>query len=525
MTYLDIIKKTDDYKAIRQLFESKKQKFGDDLDRENVITRRKQNMDYQTQCIYEFKVENHDIFDEDIRLDKKINKDVGGDDGNGNHNMQEISVPVARIGVPFQELIVARRVGFMLTTPITVDRIYSTGEANDSEKTVGDMIDRLQNDNKMDYKNKEIARRFMSELECAEIWYFVENTNIGFFKKLFNVKGKYTLKVKIVSPDLGDKLYPLFDDTGDLIAFGRSYQLKGVEEKEVEHFDVYTAEWEYKYIETTEGWILDPNTDNPNPVPNAVKKLMVIYYTQPRPEWSKVQSMITRYENSSSNHADMNDYFAGPILTVAGTIKGFAGKGEQGKVIELDEGATANYLSWDASPASMKDEKDELKELIYTMSQTPDITFDAMKGLGALSGIAIKLMFLDAHMAVGNKEEIFGIGLQRRYNLIKACIGAVIDTSLKAAADSLQVKPVITPFLPSNDTETIDNLSVAVTGGFMSKESAVEENPLIEDSDTELIRLQNDATAQLADVALMQSITKPPVSPAAKPPAKSLTGQ
>jgi SPP1 family phage portal protein len=497
MDYLEILRKQD-YKPIRQLFESKKPKFGDDLDKENAITRKKQSQDYQAQCINEFKVENHDIFDENIRADKKITKDIGGDDGTGKSNTQETSVAVARIGVPFQELIVSRRVGFMLTTPVSIDRIYSTETENKQEKTVADMIDRIQNDNKMDYKNKEIARRFMSELECAELWYFVENTNINFFKKLFGVKGKYTLKVKIVSPDLGDKLFPLFDNTGDMVAFGRSYKLKEVEEKETEHFDVYTADFEYNYIETKEGWVLDPNTGKANPVPNTVKKLMVIYHSQPRPEWSKVQSMITRYENSSSNHADMNDYFGSPILLVKGTVKGFAGKGEEGKILELENESEASYLSWDASPESVKNEKENLEKQIYSMSQTPNITFDSMKGLGNLSGIAIKLMFLDAHMAVSNKEEIFGIGLQRRLNLIKACIGAIIDTSLKAASDSLQLKPVITPFLPTNETEVIDNLSVSVTAGILSKETAVEKNPLVEDSETEMTRLQNDATAELA---------------------------
>ena len=126
------------------------------------------------------------------------------------------------------------------------------------------------------------------------------------------------------------------------------------------------------------------------------------------------------------------------------------------------------------------------------MSQTPDISFEQMKGLGNITGIALKMLFLDAHMAVNVEEETFGIGLQRRLNIIKAAIGALIDTSLENESKTVQLKPVIVPYLPQNVTETISDLTVAFTGGIMSQETAIEQNPLVPDSDTELERMQNE---------------------------------
>ena len=497
MSEITEIIKGKDFAKIKELFNDNRPKF--DVESKAGSTK-KYSEDYQQRCINEYKVENHNIFDTSLRADKIIKKDSGESDANGNPVMVSATSPVARIGIPMQKLIVERRVGFMLSDPVEVRPIYSS--ENEAEKKLEKIVERIQNDNKMDYRNKEIARRMMSELECAELWYFVENKEPDSV-----LSGKQTLKMRLLSPDQGDTLYPLFDATGDMVAFARGYKLKGKDKKEIEHFDVYTDEAEYRYVNTDNVWKIDEEVQVMtkegmkvmNPIPNPVKKIMVIYHTQPRAEWNDVQSMIDRLEESISNHADMNDYFGSPILAVAGKILGFAAKGEQGKIIELAEQAKANYLALDSPPESIKMELENLDRLIYAMSQTPNISFEQLMNIGGqLSGIALKMMFLDAHMAVKSKEEIFGIGLQRRLNLLKTAIGTVIDTSLAAVTRALQLKPVITPYLPQNTTEDIENLTVAKTGGIMSIETAVSQNPLVEDAEAEVKLIQQDRVDAVA---------------------------
>lgn len=446
------------------------------------------------EAISQYKVTEHDIFNESLRPKKTIVKDSGQRNVNDEPIMVTAQVDVARVGLPFQKIIVNRRVGFMLSSPVYNEPIYVTG--GDGETQLVKLIERIQNDNKIDYKNKEIARRMMSELECAELWYFVENINPS-------LEIKFTLKMKIVSPALGDTLFPAFDETGDLVAFARAYKLKE-KGKDIEHYDIYLPDALYKFVKRGE-WKLDDQLETPNPIPNPVGKIMVIYYSQPEPEWADVQSMITRLETIISNHADTNDYFGSPILTVIGEIQGYAQKGETGKILQLTKDSQANYLALASEPASIKMEEDTLERYIYAMSQTPDITFEQMKGLGNLSGVALKLMFMDAHMAVKNKEEVFGIGLQRRLNLLKACIGKVINTALAKEADTVQIKPVLTPYLPENVTEEIDNLINALNGNIISQETAVEQNPLIGDSKTEKDRIKEDS---LSDVAGMRTKDK-----------------
>jgi len=481
-TTLEIIKGTD-IKAIKELF--KRPAFAVE----------------QADAIAQYKVSEHDIFDTTKRPPKQIKKGTGENDKTtGLEKTTTVLIEPARIGMSFQGLIVDRRVGFMLTIPVKTDAVYDT--ESEKEKLLVKTVERIQNDNKMDYLNKEIARRWMSEMECAEVWYFVENKQQNILKKLVGIKGKLTLKCNIWSPDLGDVLYPLFDTTGDMISFARGYKLKE-DDKDIEHFDVYTTEFEYKYVNRKNKWQLDTlvNPDGkakPNPIPNAVQKIMINYINQNKPEWDDQGSMISRLETSVSNHADMNDYFGSPILAVEGEVRGFAQKGEQGKIMELMEGSKAAYLALNSPPESIKMEQQNLEKFIFALSQTPNITFEQMMKIGPVSGVAMKMMFLDAHMAVARKEEVFGIYLQRRFNILKAAIGMVIDTSLSNEAKTVQLKPVITPYLPQNDTEIIDNLSVAKTGGIMSTESCIEQNPLVEDSETELKRMADDKVNELA---------------------------
>ncbi len=477
MTALEVIK-SQDFKEIEKLFT------------------RQVDIGIQAEAIKQYNVDTHDVFDKAIRPLRKIKRDSGTKDGSGNVVWTDVWIDVVRVGIPWQNIITERRVGFTLSHPVKTDVIWDT--ESDKEKQLVKLVERIQNDNKMDYKNKEILRRKLSELEVAIIWYYVVQDD---------PKQKFTLNCKIVSPELGDTLYPLFDINGTMISFRRDYKLSE-SGKDIEHSDIYTAEFEYKYIKKEGSWILDPDVKAKsietgdyvpaNPIPNPAKKILVEYYNQKRPVWHNVQPLIDRHETLTSNHGAMNDKFGAPIFVVAGEIQGEIIDNAQGSLLQLANEATANYAQLASEPESIKLEQTNLEKFIYSMSQTPDITFAQMKELGNISGVALKLLFMDAHMAVFIEEESFGVGLQRRLNILKTAIGALIDTSLENEAKVIQLVPIITPFLPANTTDEIENLTVAVTGGIMSKETAIENNPLVKDSKVELERMRSDATAELA---------------------------
>ena len=58
---------------------------------------------------------------------------------------------------------------------------------------------------------------------------------------------------------------------------------------------------------------------------------------------------------------------------------------------------------WQQSPDMAKLEVDNLTSRCYALTNTPQITFEALQGLGnTLSGKAFKFMFMGTHMAVSN---------------------------------------------------------------------------------------------------------------------------
>jgi SPP1 family phage portal protein len=265
-----------------------------------------------------------------------------------------------------------------------------------------------------------------------------------------------------------------------------------VDDKEVEHFDIYTDKQIYLAEKSTAtDWIVKPEA-------NLLGKIPVIYYSQAAPEWNDVQILIDRKEKLHSNHGDTNDYFGSPMVFVQGNIVGFAKKGEQGKVLQGENGATAQYLSWDQSPESVKLESATLEDFIYYMTGTPKISFDNLKSIGPVSGIALKLMFMDAHMHASDKEETFGKGIQRRINFLKAAL-VKINAALESAV-TMTIKPKFEYYLPKNVDEMVNTLMTATAGKqIMSVESAVDQVSEIYGLDpaTEQERLQNDESTSL----------------------------
>jgi len=136
--------------------------------------------------------------------------------------------------------------------------------------------------------------------------------------------------------------------------------------------------------------------------------------------------------------------------------------------------------------------------MIYTISQTPDISFESLKGVGAVSGVALKLMFLDAHLKVQEKLEIFDEYLQRRVNLIKAFC-AQMNTSL-AKDLLLEIVPEVTPFMV-DDFKTMVETLVTANGNkpIMSQKTSVEMSGLVDDVEAEVAQINSEeqATATL----------------------------
>lgn len=393
------------------------------------------------------------------------------------------SVPVAKLPIPMQKKIVQLSAAFLCANPV---QISATPKPGNQEYAQAGIV-KTWTDCKLDYKTLQLAEILMSETEVAELWY-LEAASSDYWDDTPFAGAANKLRMRILANSLGDTLYPSFNAAGDMNAFGRAYFIK-TDYGTVQHFDLFTDDKIYLAVNNGTVWTV---TGKENPI----GKIPVIYYRQARPEWMDVQALIDRFEMSISRHGDANDYFGAPTVTVSGEIEGFAEKGEDGKVLQLKNGAEAKYLTWDQSPESVKLEQENLRSLIYDMTDTPDISFQQMKGLGTYSGFAIKMLFTSAHLKAGRKEGgVFGESIQRRLNFIKAAITKVIKASLKDAM-SMEVKPVFTYFLPQDIQADVETLVSAVSGGVISQETAVKRNPLVENAEQEMKLIKGEENEQ-----------------------------
>ncbi len=416
--------------------------------------------------------DKHDIFDESIRPNKKVKIDSTSGTETATYSQDtdtaEIGTrieKVARIALALQRLIVKRAVSFSFGNPVNLVYETQADKETEQEKKVFNGVKKILLKNKETALNKKMATILYSATEVAEYWYPVKDDNAS---SLYGFNSKNKLKVALFSPLKGDILYPTFDDFGDMIAFSREFK-KIIEDKEIVYFETYTDTHHYMW-NVTDKKIIDGF-----PRKLELGKIPIIYGKQEQSEWADVQTMIDRLEKLLSNFADTNDYHASPKIFIKGQLIGFGRKGEAGTIIEGDENSDAKYLSWQQAPEAVKLEIDTLLRLIYAITQTPDLSFESVKGLGNISGRALKLLFLDPHLKVQEKQTVLSEYLTRRINLIKAFIGS-FDNSLKATCDIMDIEPEIIPYMIDDDEMKISNLTTA-TGGksIISQKTAIRE--------------------------------------------------
>lgn len=429
----------------------------------------------------------HNVMDKIKRPNKKVKADEGeiADAGtktvSGNKQINMKFEKVTRIAIAYQEIIVNRAAAFLFGFPVD----YQTESEVESEQNVLNALKRVGHDNKLEFFDRELAEEMFSFTEVAELWYPVpvatSHTTYGF-------DSKFKLRVTALRPSKDEQLYPTFDEYGDLVAFSRAYSRKNGD-KTTKYFEIYTAETFYRF-ENTDSWI----SSDKYPMKNPIGKIPIIYGDQERKEWDKVQNIIEEDENLRSDFSDTNKYHASPTMAIKGKMNGFASKGDSGKIIQLDANASADYLQWRSASESVQLEHNMNREDIFSLTQTPDISFNNIKNIGNLGVGAQKMLFLDAHLKVMKKMGVFGPYLQRRINIIKAYL-ANFNTAMQKDVDNVIIKPVVTPYIMGDDKETADILSVAVSSGFMSKKTAVENFGFAQDADKEFAQIQAEERA------------------------------
>lgn len=373
-----------------------------------------------------------------------------------------------RIAIPLEQDIVNIHTAFTVGTEPEMKC-----DPTDSEKGLYEALKSVLKKNKIKYQNRKIVRSWLSEQEVAEYWYVAKDD--GFWAKL---KARVTsifgssrpegkLKSVLWSPFRGDKLYPFFNDEGDLVAFSREYKKRDAVGNETTCFMCITAETVYNWALTNNGW------EDQRSFRHKFAKLPVIYSYRPEALCDKIRPIRIRLEKLLSGYADCIDYHFFPILMLFGDVQNFSGEFKN-RVVELTgEGANAAYLTWNQASDPVKVELDTYFNQAYALTNTPRISFDQLKGTGtALSGVAFRYVFMGAHMAVQNHAEELGLFMQRRVNFLVSGLGN-INTHLESASKTIDVEVEIVPFMIDDIDDKVNTAVSAVQGGVWSRRDGV----------------------------------------------------
>ena len=372
-----------------------------------------------------------------------------------------------RIALPIEQDIVNIQTAFTVGTEPILDC-----KPEQSEEGLLVALKQVFKKNKIKYQNKKAVRSWLAEQEVAEYWYVVKDD--GFWSKLkrkvAGIFGKsmpeYRLKSVLWSPFRGDKLYPFFDDNGDLVALSREYKKKGLDDDETVCFMTVTKDMVYQ-------WELDSNWQDKGSFRHNFKKMPIIYMYRSEAYCEKIKMLRIRLEKLLSNYADCIDYHFFPILMLFGDVEQLSGE-LKNRIVQLTGiSANAQYLTWNQVPETVKFEAETLLSQIYGLTNTPRISFDSLKGTGnAVSGVAFDYVFMSTHLNVENLNETVGEFMQRRVNFLVSALGS-LNSNLAEAADTIDIDVQMQPYRLEDLAEKIDTALKAKNGELWSQERAI----------------------------------------------------
>lgn len=372
-----------------------------------------------------------------------------------------------RIALPIEQDIVNIQTAFTVGTEPLLDC-----KPEESEDGLMTAIKQVFKKNKIKYQNKQVVRSWLAEQEVAEYWYVVKDD--GFWSKLkrkvAGIFGKsmpeYRLKSVLWSPFRGDKLYPFFDDNGDLVALSREYKKKGLDDDETQCFMTVTKDMVYQ-------WELDSDWQDKGSFRHNFKKMPIIYMYRSEAYCEKIKTLRIRLEKLLSNYADCIDYHFFPILMLFGDVQQLSGE-LKNRIVQLTGmSANAQYLTWNQVPETVKFEVETLLSQIYGLTNTPRISFDSLKGTGnAVSGVAFDYVFMSTHLNVENLNEVVGVFMQRRVNFLVSAIGS-LNSSLAEASETIDIDVQMQPYRLEDLAEKIDTAIKAKDGELWSQETAI----------------------------------------------------
>lgn len=356
-----------------------------------------------------------------------------------------------RQSLGMERLLVRRMSEFMFSIP--VKRVYHNTENSEIRQAIANAIESIYKYARVSTLNLKRSNDFFACCEIFSLWYVVRSPNT-----LYGFNSEYKLKCKTFSPKSGTALYPLFDEYGDLIAMSIEYTVHKTATKSVSYFETYTADTHYKWGNETGEW---KQIGFPEEI--EVLKIPGIYLSREEAIYSDVSDIRKEIEYTISRNSNVIAYNSAPVLKVVGEVIGEEKKNEDYRYFRMAPGGDVAYVSWNQSVQAVTTHIEQMKEMFWSLSQLPDISFTNMQKLGNIGYDARETLLTDAHLKVGDESGAWIEFFERETNVIKAFLKKM-NTSWESEIDNVEVEHIITPFIQKNEATEISKRMTANGG-------------------------------------------------------------
>lgn len=356
---------------------------------------------------------------------------------------------VTRIALDFPRLATKRMTELIFGIP--VKRVYKPD--NERQKEIAGYMERIFNRTRIDSVNIKRGNLLFSTCEIFTLWYAEPVTN-----NLYGFQSPLKLRCRTFSPKTGDRLFTLFNETGDMLASSVGYT-RMIGTKEVEFFETYTDERHIKWSMATGEWekVTDEKT--------GIGKIPGVYLCRFAPIWENQADCVYEMEWTLSRNGNYIRENAKPKFAVfSDEIINYGDEKDPNQefktILQLPKGTSAGYITWPQATESIKLHIEQLRNFFFTQLQLPDWSYEKMSQQ-ALSGESRKQLFIDAQMKVKDESGDWIEFFDREVNVVKAFMKRMLPERYHADIDSLEVEIVITPFSITDRKEEVETLMTA----------------------------------------------------------------
>ncbi len=355
---------------------------------------------------------------------------------------------------------------FLLKNPVTL-----TSEDKNTLEVFKEVYSKARY-NSIDFK---ILDKMVKYGETYEYVYYSENGNI----------------TSRIIP--AEDSYPVFDETGRMIAFIEFYLVDGIS-----YYILYTENEVTQYTDDGGELKLTGRFKNISGLPIQYKTINELDSCKGRSSLEDYISIIDSLEDLISKYHDGLYRFISGVPVLKGTS--LTTKNDRGKidpsvtgyVLQIDDTADFNIIQNKMDSASFKALYEILMAQLLNISQTPAIAMNATE-ISNLSETSIRMMYSLASVKARLNEDALVDGFIQRWDKIKKLL------SLKGIKVSGDISCTLEYDVPLNSVEVINNITTLKQNGLISLTTALSKIPYVYDVATEMQKIKSDTICSSAE--------------------------